>query len=136
MLIQRPADIPSSEITPESVYLNRRRFMGSLAVGAAAMALDPELLVGAELARPRAPRRQEEKPTPFEAITTYNNFYEFGFQKEDPSRNAHVLRTRPWSVAIEGHVRSPRSTTSRTSSSRTRSRTASTGCAASRRGPW
>src|SRR5690606_16203944 len=107
MLIQRPADIPSSEITPESVYLNRRRFMGTLAAGALAGALDPELLVGAELARPRAPRRQEEKPTSFEAITTYNNFYEFGFEKEDPSRNAHTLRTRPWSVAIEGHVKKP-----------------------------
>src|SRR5690606_19525186 len=70
-------------------------------------ALDPELLVGAELARPRPPRRQEDKLTPYEAVTTYNNFYEFGFQKEDPHRNAHTLRTRPWSVAVEGHVKKP-----------------------------
>ncbi|HEX7091802.1 MAG TPA: protein-methionine-sulfoxide reductase catalytic subunit MsrP [Longimicrobiales bacterium] len=107
MLIKRPDDIPSSEITPESVYLNRRAFVGALAAGAAAAALDPELLVGAELARPRPQRRQEEKLTSYEAITTYNNFYEFGFDKEDPSRNAHTLRTRPWSIAIEGHVAKP-----------------------------
>jgi sulfoxide reductase catalytic subunit YedY len=48
-----------------------------------------------------------EKPTPWDAITTYNNFYEFGTGKEDPARNAGKLRTRPWTVAIEGEVKKP-----------------------------
>jgi sulfoxide reductase catalytic subunit YedY len=98
MLIRRPADIASSEITPESVYLDRRRFMGSLAAGAAA-ALVPGSLAAAQAS--------QEELTPFEDVTTYNNFYEFGTDKRDPSKNAHTLRTRPWSVAVEGHVAKP-----------------------------
>jgi sulfoxide reductase catalytic subunit YedY len=99
MLIRRPDDIASSEITPESVYLDRRRFMGSLAAGAAA-SLVPGSLAAAEGA-------QQEELTPYEDVTTYNNFYEFGTDKSDPSKNAHTLRTRPWSVAVEGHVAKP-----------------------------
>jgi sulfoxide reductase catalytic subunit YedY len=50
---------------------------------------------------------QQEELTPYEDVTTYNNFYEFGTDKSDPSKNAHTLRTRPWSVAVEGHVAKP-----------------------------
>ncbi|HEX7119180.1 MAG TPA: protein-methionine-sulfoxide reductase catalytic subunit MsrP [Longimicrobiales bacterium] len=107
MLIRRPDDIASSEITPERVYLDRRRFMGALAAGAAAAALDPELLVGAETAAARPPRPRQDKLTPFEAVTSYNNFYEFGFGKEDPKENAQAFRTRPWTVRVDGHVNKP-----------------------------
>ncbi len=108
MLIRRPNDIPSSEITPESVYLNRRTFMGSVAAGAAA-ALIPGSLAGCESAEGRAIEggAEQDKLTPFEDVTSYNNFYEFGTDKSDPKRNAGRLRTRPWSVAVEGHVAKP-----------------------------
>jgi sulfoxide reductase catalytic subunit YedY len=103
MLIGKPSDIPSSEITPKSVYLNRRRFLGLLSTGVAASTLDPELLVGAELAA----ARDDDPLTPYDAVTGYNNFYEYGFDKADPARNAHRLRPRPWTVEVSGHVARP-----------------------------
>ena len=101
MLIRKPSDIPSSDITPERAYLDRRRFMGSVAAGAAAT-----LLPSAACAGEDALAAQEEV-TPFEDATTYNNFYEFGLDKGDPARNAHTLKPRPWSIAVEGHVAKP-----------------------------
>jgi len=102
--------IPASEITPESVYLDRRRFLRLGAAGA----LGSLLPVGAagcerpaEAAGSHAEPQQSDKPTSYEDITTYNNFYEFGLDKGDPARNAHTLRPRPWSVAIEGLVEKP-----------------------------
>ncbi|MGH7445744.1 MAG: hypothetical protein ACREKM_12740, partial [Longimicrobiales bacterium] len=101
MLIRRPADIASSDITAESVYLDRRRFLGAAAGGIALATCQRDegqaQTVGAS----------QEELTPFEAVTTYNNFYEFGTGKEDPSENAHTLKTRPWSIAVEGHVARP-----------------------------
>jgi methionine sulfoxide reductase catalytic subunit len=99
MLIRRPSDILSSEITPESVYLNRREFMSAAGAGVAA-ALIPGSLAALSV-------QQEDKPTPFEDITTYNNFYEFGTRKEDPAENAGNFRTRPWSIKVEGLVKKP-----------------------------
>ena len=101
MLIRRPDDIPSSEITPESVYLDRRRFIGA-AAGAFALAA-----CNRDEGEAQTVEDGQEELTSFEAITTYNNFYEFGTGKEDPSRNAHTLKTRPWSIAVEGHVANP-----------------------------
>jgi sulfoxide reductase catalytic subunit YedY len=98
MLLKRPADIPSSEITPEAVYLNRREFLG-VAGGVAAAALAPAL--GADRSQAR------DTPTPYEAVTTYNNFYEFGTDKADPAKNAHTLKPRPWTVRVDGMVRKP-----------------------------
>ena len=97
MLIRRPADILSSELTSESTYLSRREFIKGMGVVAAAGVLPSR-------------RRQDarEKLTPFESITTYNNFYEFGLQKDDPSKNAHTLQTRPWTVQVEGEVHKPK----------------------------
>jgi sulfoxide reductase catalytic subunit YedY len=76
--------------------------MSSLAAGAAA-ALAPGSLAAAE----NTTAAQQEELTPLKDVTTYNNFYEFGTDKADPSKNAHTLRTRPWSVAVEGHVAKP-----------------------------
>src|SRR5690606_6327932 len=98
MLIKAGGEIPSSEITPYETYLNRRRFFGAAAAGLAAAALDPELLVGAELAATSHQLQEQEKLTPFEDVTGYNNFVEFGFGKEDPKRHAQRLRTRPWTI--------------------------------------
>src|SRR5690606_8979093 len=48
-----------------------------------------------------------EKVTDYQDVTTYNNFYEFGYEKSDPSDHAHTLKTRPWQVAVEGEVNKP-----------------------------
>jgi sulfoxide reductase catalytic subunit YedY len=102
MLIRKASDIPSSDITPERVYLDRRRFMGTVTAGAAATLLLPSAACAGEDAF-----AAQEEVTPFEDATTYNNFYEFGLDKGDPARNAHTLKPRPWSIAVEGHVAKP-----------------------------
>jgi sulfoxide reductase catalytic subunit YedY len=113
MLILRAPDLRSSEITPERLYLDRRQFLGIAAgagVAAAAGVLLPALRRGDDdasgLAAGATPVPQDEL-TPYDVVTTYNNFYEFGTSKEDPAENAHTLRTRPWSVAVEGEVAKP-----------------------------
>ena len=103
----RPTDdVPSSEITPESQYVDRRTFLGMAAVGgiaAAAGIVVPRLLHSTrDAGGPRV-----DTPTPFEDATTYNNYYEFGSDKADPSRRAGALRTRPWSVVVDGLVNRP-----------------------------
>ena len=101
MIIKRASDIiPSSEITPESTYLNRRDFIASAAAGA--------ILVPSSLACQEPAQQQEkEEPNSWEDITSYNNFYEFGMAKEDPAQNSKNFKTRPWSIAVEGHVKKP-----------------------------
>jgi sulfoxide reductase catalytic subunit YedY len=114
MIIRRPADIPSSEITPEGVYVDRRRFIRQAAAGAAGLAMAPSALAALD----RVPAGQEarfqsmtselgEKVNSYEEITTYNNFYEFGTGKEDPARNSGAFKARPWTVAVEGHCENP-----------------------------
>ena len=111
MLIRRgnPNDIKSSEITPESVYLNRRDFMTVAAAGSAA-ALVPGTLAACS-ADSNAQEAEEQaaqlKPNSWEEITTYNNFYEFGTGKDEPHQNARNFKTRPWTIAVEGHVKKP-----------------------------
>ncbi len=105
MLIRRPPDIPPSEITDEGLYLNRRVFLkAAVAAGAAVTA-------GASARRLAAAtglQAGNDKPTPYEDITSYNNFYEFGTEKGDPAKNAHALKPRPWAVRVEGEVHAPK----------------------------
>jgi methionine sulfoxide reductase catalytic subunit len=115
MLIRTRSEIPSSEITPKQTYMNRRAFMtAAAAAGVAAVA-------GERLSRVMRPASVEaaekltlvKSPlsttgvalTSFEDITHYNNFYEFGVDKGDPAKNAGTLRTRPWSIQVEGLVK-------------------------------
>ncbi|MDQ3310027.1 MAG: protein-methionine-sulfoxide reductase catalytic subunit MsrP [Gemmatimonadota bacterium] len=105
MLIRRPDDIHSSEITPESVYLNRRQFI-STASGIAAAALVPASLVACA-AENDAQQPLTDKLTPFEDVTRYNNFYEFGLDKGDPQKRSGGFRTRPWTVTVDGLVNKP-----------------------------
>jgi sulfoxide reductase catalytic subunit YedY len=120
MLIRRPADIPSSEITSESDYRNRRQFMASAAAaGAVALAgnrlmhhlASPSEQVHAEVKMATVPSPLSTTgltPTSFQNITSYNNYYEFGTDKGDPSRNAGKLKTYPWTVSVEGMVKKPK----------------------------
>ncbi len=106
-----PDFILPSEITPPEIYRERRRFMqgmGALAAGAALGAMD-DAHAGVKLAgvRPSAYTLGEDK-TSYKDVTTYNNFYEFGTGKGDPADNAGSLKTRPWTVTVEGEVRQPR----------------------------
>ena len=108
----------ASEITPRAAYLNRRRFVGALATTAAPLLL-PFGAASAQAARPgKLPPLAGgksavsgalvmDKPTAYSDASTYNNFYEFGTDKSDPSRRAGQLKTRPWTVTIDGEVRKP-----------------------------
>ncbi len=117
MLILPKADIAPSEITPREVYAERRKFLGQaggLALAGATLGLAGNSTQAAQPARQRiqgivkTPYGEEEKPTPYEDVTTYNNFYEFGTSKADPAEYAHTLKTRPWTVSIEGEVKKPK----------------------------
>jgi len=120
MVIRKKADIKSSEITSESDYLNRRNFIRAgllagtgLATGLAYRYFNPTPLPPVEvkdISNIEIPKNfsTDEKPNTFEDITSYNNYYEFGTNKGDPSRNAQKLVTRPWTVEVGGMVQRPR----------------------------
>jgi sulfoxide reductase catalytic subunit YedY len=108
MLIRRPNDLKSSEITPESLYINRRSWLaaagGALAIGGLgreASAQEPQA-VGKPFGL-----QPDDKPTPWQDVTTYNNFYEFGTDKSDPARNAKAFKTSPWTVTVDGLAGKP-----------------------------
>lgn len=101
MLIGKPTDIPPSEITPESVFRNRRRFLAG-ALGAPLAAAAPRAFAAADWQGPDG-----EALTPEAIVTGYNNFYEFGLEKTDPAQYAHQLTTEPWSVAVGGECDKP-----------------------------
>lgn len=104
MLIRRPDDIKSSEITPESVYLNRRTFVGA----AGALALGGVLAPDALRALSATGGVQDDKLTSEEDATSYNNYYEFGTSKDDPKDQAKDFQPMPWTVNVEGLVKKPR----------------------------
>jgi sulfoxide reductase catalytic subunit YedY len=108
--------IKPSEITPQQVYEERRKFIAKMAMGAVAGGALWEMANREAFAQAPAQKLAAranpamsalEKQTPFKDATGYNNFYEFGLDKDDPARTAHTLKTRPWTVAIEGEVKKP-----------------------------
>src|SRR2546429_6426496 len=114
MLIRRAPRFTASEITDPTLYLSRRELISG---AAAALVLAPGL---GEAATPAPPALQAlsatrhaafsltEPLTKVEAATTYNNFYEFGVNKDDPARLAHTLKPRPWTVQVDGLVHKPK----------------------------
>jgi sulfoxide reductase catalytic subunit YedY len=110
MLIRKPADILSSEITPESVYLNRRELLA--AAGLAGTALLPEAVLAEDIPAKYQRLQNIQKsefstkadPTSFADVTSYNNFYEFGTDKADPSTRSDSFKPQPWSVTIDGEA--------------------------------
>jgi sulfoxide reductase catalytic subunit YedY len=113
-ILRLPAP-PPSEITPPETWAGRRRFVTQLAGGLALAAGLPAAARAAggrqrfEGLVPGPHSLSDEKPTPYDTVTSYCNFYEFGPDKDSPARHAHRLRTRPWTLAVEGEVKSPRS---------------------------
>ena len=115
MLIKKAPDIPSSEITPRSLYLNRRKFLAGAAVAGAAIAASTglrRLINPTTVAQAgnkidgikKSPFSTTETITPEKDVTHYNNYYEFSTQKEEPADLAKNFRTRPWKVKIDGLV--------------------------------
>jgi sulfoxide reductase catalytic subunit YedY len=115
------AQAAASDITPQSLYLNRRTIIQGLAVGTAGLAAS---CWGVREALAQSPRAGQltalasvpsklsgamslDKLTTYKDATTYNNFYEFGTDKADPAKRAHALKTDPWSIEIEGLVKKP-----------------------------
>jgi sulfoxide reductase catalytic subunit YedY len=110
MLIKKPTDIRPREITPRQTYLHRREFLATAGAAVAALAtgaLDVGLTAGNPLTVAKRMVTTTDPPTPYNTITTYNNFYEFGSNKSDPARNAKVFKPKPWSVAVEGACGKP-----------------------------
>jgi sulfoxide reductase catalytic subunit YedY len=112
MIIRRPPDIPSSEITPEALYLNRRRFLREAGLAGAAMVLAAPTALAACTGDAREESAgevvgQEDEPNTYEEITSYNNFYEFGTGKDDPKANSGAFKAKPWSVKVDGLCNKP-----------------------------
>src|SRR5436853_103987 len=118
MLLRKAPDVRSSEITPKSAYLNRRDFLGGSAAVAGAAAISA---AGIELAEPlvtahasslptfsKSPLSTSERMTPQKDVTSYNNFYEFSTDKYGPAELAKNFKTRPWTVKVEGLVKTPK----------------------------
>jgi len=118
MLIKRGSEIPSSEITPKNVYMNRRKFLAGVSAAGAGLAVGRELMdlisprvtafAGSKLTiASKSPFSTTEQVTPSNDVTHYNNYYEFGTDKTDPAKNATRLRTSPWTVNVGGAVSKP-----------------------------
>ncbi len=113
----RPFDYPqidSSEITPESVWLNRRNLIKAATAGAGIAAMGETLAKGSEPvpldyspAQDGTSFKAKEDLTPYDAATTYNNFYEFGTDKSDPARYSDAMTTDPWEIKVDGLVNKP-----------------------------
>lgn len=110
----RPPRIPSGAITDEAVYLERRRLLAALAAapalglgGCAEAEPPPPAARAVGTAEAAAGFRTDEPLTRYEDATTYNNFYEFGTRKDDPSRAPRTLRTTPWTVVVDGECGRP-----------------------------
>jgi sulfoxide reductase catalytic subunit YedY len=104
MIVREGFGVRPGEITPKSVYMNRRRFLGAFSALAAARAA-----LGAPLrAAVKSTYSTSETQTPIDNVTHYNNFYEFGTDKEQPAQLAKNFVTQPWTVSVEGAVNKPR----------------------------
>ena len=117
MLIKKPADVPSAEITPKHSYLNRRNFMlgagaiaGAALVGRVGQIVVPAstALAGTKLEASPSSFSTNEKQTPLNDITHYNNYYEFSTDKYEPADLAKNFNPRPWTIKVEGLVNKPK----------------------------
>src|SRR5215471_12637651 len=119
MLIRKAPELTYADITPRSMYQDRRRFLQGLGIVGATALVGRRLL---ELATPsqtafagtklsglaKSPFSTTEKQNSYEDVTHYNNFYEFGTDKSDPAKNSQKFNTSNWVVSVEGDVAKPR----------------------------
>jgi methionine sulfoxide reductase catalytic subunit len=119
MLIRKAPDLTYADVTPKSVYLDRRKFLRAMGMAGAAALAGHRLL---EWARPsqtafaatkfsglvKSPFSTTEKENSYQDVTHYNNFYEFGTDKSDPAKNSGKFDTSNWMVSVEGEVAKPR----------------------------
>jgi sulfoxide reductase catalytic subunit YedY len=119
MLIRKAPDLTYADVTPRSVYLDRRKFLRDMGIVGAAAIVGKSLL---ELALPsqtasaapkftglaKSPFSTTEKQNSFQDVSHYNNYYEFGTDKADPAKYAQNFKTSPWTVSVEGEVKTPR----------------------------
>jgi methionine sulfoxide reductase catalytic subunit len=119
MLIRKSTDLTYADVTPKSVYLNRRKFLQTMGIVGASAAAGKGLF---DLAFPsqaafagtkltglaKSPFSTTEKQNSYEDVTHYNNFYEFGTDKSDPAKNSKNFNTSNWVVSVEGEVKKPR----------------------------
>ena len=116
MLIRSKPDIVPSEITPRDIYRRRREFLQAAGALGAAAGLSATGMLASRSARAatkltdvrKSAFSTTEEQTPFKDVTSYNNYYEFGTDKDEPAEYAHSLKTRPWTVAVEGEVKKPK----------------------------
>ncbi|HTT32425.1 MAG TPA: protein-methionine-sulfoxide reductase catalytic subunit MsrP [Methylomirabilota bacterium] len=115
MLFRKALDLTYADVTPQSVYVNRRRFLRDMGIiGAAALvghrlydwAISPQTAYAATKfdGLVKSPFSTTEKQNSYEDVTHYNNFYEFGTDKGDPAKNAQKFNTSNWIVSVEGEV--------------------------------
>jgi len=111
LLIRKPSDIRPSEITSRDNYLNRRQFIrAGAAVGGAALATSAlgAVVPSGDFAKLPDVRKSEfstdERPTSYDDVTSYNNFWEFGTSKDDPALNSKEFEPRPWRITVDGHA--------------------------------
>jgi sulfoxide reductase catalytic subunit YedY len=119
MLIRKAPDLTYADVTPKSVYLNRRKFLQAMGIVGATAAAGKGLF---DLAFPsqtafaatkltglaKSPFSTTEKQNSYEDVTHYNNFYEFGTDKSDPAKHSKNFNTSKWIVSVEGEVSKPR----------------------------
>jgi sulfoxide reductase catalytic subunit YedY len=119
MLIRRKPELSYSDVTPKEVYTNRRKFLRDMGIAGAAAAIAGERILSiaspnltayatSKLNFTKGKFSTDEKVTPINDVTHYNNYYEFGTDKSDPAKNSQNFRTTPWTVSVEGEVKTPR----------------------------
>ena len=119
MLIRKSPELTYADVTPKSVYLDRRKFLKALGIaGATAVAgrslFDLAVPQHAALAASqftgltKSPFSTTEKQSSLNDVSHYNNFYEFGTDKSDPAKNSQNFKTSPWTISVEGEVAKPR----------------------------
>src|SRR5579859_5281011 len=118
MLLRKSMRLTSADVTPKSVYLDRRKFLRGIGLASVAAVAGKSLfelvipqqsvLAGTKLTTIKGPFSTDEKINSFNDVTHYNNFYEFGVDKDQPAKNAQKFVTSPWTVSVGGEVKNSR----------------------------
>jgi sulfoxide reductase catalytic subunit YedY len=118
MLIKNKPELTNADVTPKNLYFNRRNFLRGLSIAGAATLVGERfasilshpgsIQANSKLATVKSNYTVDEKVTSETDVTHYNNFYEFGTDKGDPAKNAQNFPTSPWTVSVEGDVKTPR----------------------------